>query len=73
VSGAGARCPFCGAEWSAAMLAALDEATDPAGCRCCGRETARHSPKSPSTREIACAACGKPIYRAVTLPTGSAA
>ena len=65
-------CPFCGAAWTAAMLAALDAATDPDTCACCGgaehRAQAAHPPRAPATRDIACEACGRAIYRAVTLP-----
>lgn len=63
-------CPFCGAPWSAAMLSALDAATDPAGCGCCTGATATHAPRPLATADIACQACGKPIYCAVRPPAG---
>lgn len=70
---AGPACPFCGSPWSAAMLAALDEATVHHGCACCP-ETAPAAPPAafPSPpRDIACDSCGRALFRAVA-PGGAA-
>lgn len=66
-------CPFCGEPWSAAMLAALDSATVHHGCACCSEAgpAARPAPVQATSHDIACDACGRPLFRA--LPSGGAA
>lgn len=62
--GEGAKCPFCGAGWSEAMLARLDRFTVPSGCACCGGAPSLHVAAAPlPTEDICCAACGRAIYR----------
>ena len=63
----GPACPFCGAQWSATMLAQYDRFTVASSCSCCAGEAhagpapARHEPPE----DISCAACGRAIYRAM--------
>ena len=67
----GPQCPFCRAPWTRAMLDQYDAMTDPHGCACCGPAEApdhahahAHRPVTPPA-DIACAACGRAIYRAM--------
>jgi hypothetical protein len=63
----GPACPFCGAPWSATMLAQYDRFTVASSCSCCAGET--HAGSAPARHErpedISCAACGRAIYRAM--------
>nr|WP_047167813.1 hypothetical protein [Sphingomonas sp. Y57] len=64
----GPACPFCGAPWSAAMLAQYDRFTIASSCSCCAGET--HAAPIPvlqheQPEDISCTACGRAIYRAM--------
>jgi len=64
----GARCPFCQAPWTQAMLDQYDAMTDPHGCSCCGPAGHAHTHEHPllPAANICCERCGRAIYRALT-------
>jgi hypothetical protein len=56
-------CPFCGAEWSHAMLASFDAMSHPSGCSCCvDPSAAPRTWKAVALDDIACTACKKTLY-----------
>ncbi|WP_156840579.1 hypothetical protein [Novosphingobium aquimarinum] len=63
-----ATCPFCDASWTPDMLDALDRATVPSSCACCGGDPAIHdegmAERDLPQEDIACGQCGRVLFRA---------
>lgn len=69
------QCPFCGGEWTDAMIAQYEAMIDPSGCACCGGPAlpphghedghAHIAPAPPLPAEdLRCAHCQRAIYLA---------
>jgi len=58
----GPSCPFCATLWTDAMIEEFERFSQSGGCSCCsGQEVSLALPQP--TRDLACEACGKSIYR----------
>jgi hypothetical protein len=57
-------CPYCGANWTAAMLELLDRHSGGPACACCMAGPLIHLAPVMPGQDLCCESCGKPIYRA---------